>query len=342
MKKLVVGVLLLALAAAVFADDALVLPKGVLRTYFTGAYAFFSEEWDGTGEKVATTGYDMLSAINLGGAIEFGVIDWISAAVQWAPGWNVWSATKNGSLIAPFGFDGANLLANGPYNIFAGAKIQIVGPNAPVANETIRLAAAAGVKIPVNAPDAAYWADQFTAATGTDQWVGAYNDKPLWGLGARAYFDYVLNKMFYFNLYSEFIYYLGTVKREALSLADWAAVNPGPAPNSDVALGYDLTFEAEPHFETMFGNGMRLGVGLPVTFSMSPEIKYDGGPDPIDPTGDTASYALSVSPNVSLFLTKFIIPTEIKVGYTLPLVGKNAYATNTVVVQLKTYLRFYK
>jgi len=45
---------------------------------------------------------------------------------------------------------------------------------------------------------------------------------------------------------------------------------------------------------------------------------------------------------VSLFLTKFIIPTEIKVGYTLPLVGKNAYATNTVVVQLKTYLRFYK
>ena len=337
MKKLVVGMLLLALAAAVFADDALVLPKGVLRTYFTGAYAFFSEEWDGTGEKVATTGYDMLSAINLGGAIEFGVIDWISAAVQWAPGWNVWSATENGSPIPPAGFDGANLLANGPYNVFAGAKIQIIGPSAPVANETIRLAAAAGVKIPVNAPDAAYWADQFAAATGTDQWVGAYTDKPLWGLGARAYFDYVLNKMFYFNLYSEFIYYLGTVKRNELSLEDYTTVLFVPALQSDVTLGYDLTLEAEPHFEMMFGNGMRLGVGLPVTFSMSPEIKYDDVAQ-----ADTDSYLLSVAPNVSLFLTKFIIPTEIKVGYTLPLVGKNAYATNTVVVQLKTYLRFYK
>ena len=57
---------------------------------------------------------------------------------------------------------------------------------------------------------------------------------------------------------------------------------------------------------------------------------------------DTDSYLLSVSPNVSLFLTKFVIPMEIKLGYTLPLVGKNAQAVNTVVLQLKAYLRFYK
>ena len=153
MKRIVVGLLLLALTAAVFADDALVLPKGVLRTYFTGAYAFASQEWDDTGEKIelSLSGFDSLSAINLGGAIEFGVIDWISAAVQWAPGWNVWSATKNGT--PPYD----KLQVNGPYNVFAGAKIQIIGPKAPVANEKIRLAAAAGVKIPVKAPDAAYW-----------------------------------------------------------------------------------------------------------------------------------------------------------------------------------------
>jgi len=331
MKKWLVLVLLLALAAAVFADDALVLPKGVLRTYLTGAYAFASEEWK-TGDKVDIAGFDTLSAINLGGAAEFGVIDWISAAVQWAPGWNVWSATENGT--PPYD----KLQVNGPYNVFAGAKIQIIGPNAPVANEVIRLAAATGVKIPVKAADAAYWADQFAAGLGGGgkDWVSSYNDKPLWGLGARAYFDYVLNKMFYFNLYSEFIYYLGTAKRNEIGVADWYAVLLG-APNSDVSVGYDLTLEAEPHFETMFGNGMRLGVSLPVTFSMSPELKYNDVAQ-----SDTDSYLLSVSPNVSLFLTKFVIPTEIKVGYTLPLVGKNANATNTVVVQLKTYLRFYK
>jgi len=331
MKRIVVGVLLLALAAAVFADDALVLPKGVLRTYLTGAYAFASEEWK-TGDKVDIAGFDTLGAFNLGGAVEFGVIDWISAALQWAPGWSIWSATENGT--PPFD----KLQVNGPYNVFAGAKIQVIGPNAPVANEMIRLAAAAGVKIPVETADAAYWQEQYLAGPGGGgtEWVSSYNDKPLWGLGARAYFDYVLNKMFYFNLYSEFIYYLGTVKRNEVSVADWGAVFGG-ATNSDVSFGYDLTVEAEPHFETMFGNGMRLGVGLPVTYSMSPEIKRDDVA-----VSDTDSYLLTVSPNVSLFLTKFIIPTEIKVGYTLPLVGKNAYATNTVVVQLKTYLRFYK
>ena len=104
-----------------------------------------------------------------------------------------------------------------------------------------------------------------------------------------------------------------------------------------MTLGYDLTLEAEPHFQTTFGNGMILGAGLPVTFSRSPELKYDDVAQ-----ADTDSYLLSVSPNVSLFLTKFVIPMEIKVGYTLPLVGKNAQATNTVVLQLKAYLRFYK
>jgi hypothetical protein len=331
MKKILIGALLLVLAGAVFADDALVLPKGVLRVYLTGAYAFFNQAFDVDGEKADPAGYDALSAINLGGAIEFGVIDWISAAVQWAPGWNVWSATENGVIVFP-GLDYANLTANGPYNVFAGAKVQIVGPDAPVESERFRFAAATGVKIPVNTGDPDYWSDQFTAGTGGDEWAGVYPDKPLWGLGARGYFDVVLNDMFYVNLYSEFIYYVGTVKREALGVSDWAAVNLLFQPNSDVSVGYDLTVEAEPHFQTTFGNGIRLGVGVPVTFSLSPELKYDGTAQ-----ADTDYYLLSISPNVSLFLTKFVLPLEFKLGYTLPLMGKNANAMNTVVLQIKAY-----
>jgi hypothetical protein len=331
MKKILIGVLLLALAAAVFADDALVLPKGVLRVYLTGAYAFFNQAFDVDGEKADPAGYDALNAINLGGAIEFGVLDWISAAVQWAPGWTIWSATDNGTIVAP-GIDYANLTANGPYNIFAGAKVQIIGPDAPVKNERIRLAAATGVKIPVNAADPDYWSDQITAATTGEEWAGVYPDKPLWGLGARGYFDVVLNDMFYVNLYSEFIYYIGTVKREALGVSDWAAVNLLFQPNSDVSVGYDLTVEAEPHFQTTFGNGIRLGAGVPVTFSQSPELKYGDTAQ-----ADTDYYLLSISPNVSLFLTKFVLPIEFKLGYTLPLVGKNANAMNTVVFQIKAY-----
>jgi hypothetical protein len=215
--------------------------------------------------------------------------------------------------------------------VFAGAKIQVIGEKAPVASKKIRLAAAAGVKIPVKAPDAAYWIEQATAMGTGGEWVASYNDKPLWGLGARGYFDYVLNDMFYINLYSEFIYYLGTVKGNEYSVPSI------PLGATELTLGYDLTLEAEPHFEMMLGEGLRLGAGLPVTFTMSPEVKYDDVAQ-----ADTNIYLLTIGPNVSLFLLKSFIPMEFKLGYTLPLVGKNAYATNTLVLQVKLYMRFYK
>lgn len=321
MKKIVLGVLLLSLAVAVFADDALVLPKGVLRVYLTGAYAFFNQEWDVDGEKVdlASIAADGVSAINLGGAAEFGVTDWISAAVQWAPGWTVWSGIDNGTP------PNDKLLVTGPYNVFAGAKLQIIGPKAPVANETMRLAAATGIKIPVQYPDNDYWTEQFTAMMGGEEWHASYADKPLWGIGARGYFDYVLNEMFYLNLYSEFIYYLGTLKGNELSV-------PTLADSREYNLGFDLTAELEPHFVHMFDNGMQLEIGVPVTFTFAPEVKID------DTAQDNSeSWLLSVSPSVQLFLTKFVLPIQFKLGYTLPLVGDNSYASNTVVLQAKAY-----
>ncbi len=87
----------------------------------------------------------------------------------------------------------------------------------------------------------------------------------------------------------------------------------------------------------MFGEGLRLGAGLPVTFTMSPELKVDDVAQ-----ADTNSYLLTVSPNVSLFLLKSFIPMEFKLGYTLPLLGKNNFASNSLVLQVKLYLRFYK
>jgi hypothetical protein len=330
MKKILIIALLVAVVALCFADDALVLPKGVMRVYLTGAYAFANEGWDENGDKQDLTNAlfgDISNRLfNIGGAVEFGVIDWISAAVQWAPGWNVWSSLPNANVPAD------KATANGPADIFAGAKIQIIGENAPIANETLRLAVAPGVKIPLPGPD---FSKEYTKAfVDGDKWIIETPDRHVLGAGGRAYFDYVVNKMIYVNLYSEFIYFLKTIKREDVSFGDWYAVSLG-APNSDVDFGYDLTLEAEPHFEMMLG-GSRLGFGLPVTFNTSPDIKYNGTEQP-----DTASYLLSVSPNVSLFLMKFFLPTELKLGYTLPLVGKNADARNIILFQVKSYLRVY-
>ena len=330
MKKILIFLLLFAVASLAFADDALVLPQGVLRTYVTGGYAFASERWDENGDKQdltdATFGDISNRLLNIGVALEFGVIDWISAAVQWAPGWNVWSQLPDANVPAD------KATANGPADIFVGAKIQIVGPNAPVANDTIRVAFAPGVKIPLPGPD---FAEENTSFGAGDPWIIQTPDKHVLGVGGRAYFDYVINEMFYVNLYSEFIYYAQTIKREDVSYADWVAVNAFLQPNADVAFGYNLILEAEPQFEMMLG-GSRLGIELPITFSMSPEIKRDD-----TEVTDTDSYLLSVSPAVSLFLMQFVVPLELKVGYTLPLIGKNADARNIIILQVKSYLKFF-
>ena len=108
----------------------------------------------------------------------------------------------------------------------------------------------------------------------------------------------------------------------------------GVGTDAEIEYGYDLTLEVEPHFEKMIADGFRLGIGVPATLTMSPETKEDG-------TGqDDESYLLTVGPNVSLFLMNFFIPTELKVGYTLPLLGKNDDALNTIVFQVKTYMKF--
>ena len=329
MKRLVVGAVLLALAAAAFGDDALQLPKGVLRTHFTGAYAFYSQEFDPDGQRINPTGFDSLSAINLGGAAELGVIDWLSAAVQWDPGLNIWSATNNGT--PPYD----RLVANGLYAVFVAAKMQVIGPQAPIASEKIRLAAAPGVKIPMSVPD---WERQYEYQTsGTTDFIAESLDKSVMGFGLRAYFDYAPSKRFFLNLYSQFIYYPQAETSEIVSLQEWTASHILAEPTYEVKFGYDFTLEMEPHFETAFSNGMSLGAGCPVTYTLSPAVVRGGTADP-----DGSSYMLSVSPNLSLFLTQLFIPTEFKIGYTLPLLGQNTKAANMLALQIKTYFRLYR
>jgi hypothetical protein len=326
MKKILVLLLLIAVASLTFADDALVLPKGVLRTYITGAYGFATSKYDPDGEKkdiqdIALV-YEGYKIFNLGGAIEYGVTDWMSAAVQWAPGWNIWSEFDNPS----FPLDD-NARANGPFDVFAGAKIQVLGEKGLVANDMIRLAFAPGVKIALPDPD---WQEQVTKQADGDPWIAQSVDKHAWGVGARAYFDYILNKMIYFNLYGEFIYYL----KKDFNNTDLFPLILGGI-DAEREYGYDLTLEAEPHFETMLADGLRLGIGVPATLTLNPKEKRDGSE-----VADTDSYLFSVGPNVSLFLMNFFIPMELKIGYTLPLLGKNADALNTIVFQVKTYMKF--
>ncbi|HTX74182.1 MAG TPA: hypothetical protein VMC79_15230, partial [Rectinemataceae bacterium] len=261
---------------------------------------------------------------------EVGINDWITGAVQWAPGYNVYSKID--------GMDKATLADAA--DLFVGAKLQIVGPKAPVQNETFRFAVAPGVKIPLSSPD---WVTEATnAGTGKDFLAGGA-DKHTFGFGGRGYFDYVINEMFFLNLYTQFIYYPLAVdfKNANITAAGtWATIHAGDSTyNPTIMYGYDLTLEFEPHFNTMISDGLELEAGVPVTYTMSPKE---------DVSGDTyAAYTpnpdtnlLTVGPNVSLFFQKTFLPIEVKVGYTLPLMGKNTESVNTLLLELKVYAKY--
>lgn len=323
MKKTIVLILLVACAMPMFADDAMVLPAGVIRAYIAPTYGFADKAFDVDGKSqdlVDFMGADKVTFVNLGFAVEYGVTDWLSAAVQWVPGWTFYSLLDVSG--APM-----DLNANGFFDLFAGAKIQVLGEKGLVENKTVRLAFAPGIKIPM--PDAD-WDKQADNLNANKDATFQAMDKHAWGVGSRAFFDYVVNDMFYVNLFAEYIYYLERKDAEFLAFTPAAVVA-----KADIGYGYDLTLEVEPHFVTMLSEGVQFEASLPINYTMAPDMKING-----DTQKDTANSLLSIRPSVSLFLMKFFVPLELKLTYSLPVYGVNSPAMNSLTAQVKMYLKF--
>lgn len=318
MRKVLTLLLVLTILAPAFADDAKVLPKGVFRTYFVFASDSSDEAYDPDGEKQDSA---EMSSLSLGVAVEYGVTDQISAAVQWTPAYIFNSKIDPSPLSgAPFFLPG-DVNFDGLADLFVGAKAQILGPDGFVPNEALRFALALGVMIPLDNPD---WDEETTAALGGEDYKISSPSKQAIGLGFRLYFDYILSKMFFLNLYNETIFYLPTEQAGILT----------PTTEVEYKYGYKATFEFEPHFEYPLGDGFTVSAGLPATFVMTPESKEDG-------VGmDDAAYILKLNPNVSAFIMTPILPIEVKASYAFPLLGKNQSASSTLVFQLKAYLKF--
>ena len=328
MKKALVllSVFIAALALPLFADDALVMPKGVFRTYITAAYGFGDSHWDKNGDK--QDGYDgelpsdknSLSAINLGLVLEFGINEWITGGIQWAPGINVGAKLDDTGL--PYAGDA---LVNGAYDLQVGAKLQIVGPEgAPVQNDKIRFVVTPGVQIPLGGAD---FEDEYENITKGDDFIIQDPANHAWGIGGKLDVDYIINEMFFVNAHGQLKYYFerSDVYRSPLEAAMGTKV--------DVKPGYDLTLEFEPHFGMPLGPG-QFSAGLPVTYDKSGESEKDGEGQ------DNANYRLSIGPSASYLFKVGPLPLETKLGYVLPLAGEKASATNQVVFQLKVYFQF--
>jgi hypothetical protein len=304
----------------VFAEDAKVMPARMGRFYLAPSFSFANKAWDKDSDKFdLTNGNRAIKMFNLGFAVEYGIIDWITGAIQWAPGWNVWSDVDFSH--PQLGEVDANLKGFG--DIFVGAKMQIIGATALVKSSSLRLALGPGVKIPLPGPD---FTEEYTnMTTGKAATVGKL-DRHLFGFGARTYFDYIINDMFSVNAYNEFIYY--PVK------ADGNKHALGTPASADVAYGFDLTFELEPHFDKSLGGGVLFHAGLPVNYKFTPDIKIDG-----TTADDSKTQALSLKPNASIFLTSLPLPLQFQLAYTVPLWGQNVNATNSIVLQIRAYFK---
>jgi hypothetical protein len=346
-KLLLVSVVLILAAGAVFADDAKVMPKMVGRLWIAPTFGFAPGGYDNGAayhSYNSTTGKE-LKMFNLGFALEYGIIDWITGAVQWAPGVTVWSDMDMGAT-------GPEANVNGVADLFVGAKVQIIGEKAPVKTDRFRLALGPGVKIPLPGQD---FAKQLTKMTAGETITPANLDHHVFGAGARVYFDYIFNEHFFLNLYNETIFYpvKGPIKNA--SLTEYGALQEIKSPlklndpnlDADVGYNYDLTFELEPVYTATLGKGITLTASLPVNYSFVPGHTYSVSGESVAGNNAAAkaaleaaspdTHSLKVRPTVSFFFTQWVLPTDIGLSYSLPVMGKNSMARHDITLKVKLY-----
>lgn len=324
MKKALVFVLLAAFVVPVFADDAITLPAGVMRTRVVPSMTFINSAFDEDGDRDDFD--DGITLYNLSAAIEYGITDWLTAGLQWTPGWQFASAFEASD----------DIKLTGIHDLFVGAKIQVVGDRGLVPDPTIRFAVMPGVKIPLSQYDAE--AESEKAFEGDEFQIDRV-DKGAWGLGGRVALDYVFSPEFYLNLYNETVFYLPVDQQQFNPEAVGAAAVFGGdfddyEEELEVKYGTELTFEVEAAYSMDMGGGVQLGLGLPVTYKWTGETEIDG--DGLD----DESWTLGVGPNVSFFFTEWALPMEFEIGYSMPVAGESASAANTLSLQIKNFLRF--
>ncbi len=337
MKKILISVLLASLTFAAFADDAKVLPSGVMRLTLANLILTADQAYDDDGEAQDSTEYFF---DNFGAAVEFGITDKISAAVQWVPGVMLADDYTNDALAAL----NDQLIFTGISDFFVGAKIQVLK------TDDMRFAFAPGVIIPADSLDGLE--EGRNALAGDDFRLASQSETESLGFGGRFYFDYQINKDFYVNLYNQTKYYLpneryddgagatyaGTVSYYVNTLGQPLNVAVAAAEAATVKHEYEypiyLDFELEPHYDLTLSKTGSMGFGLPVKYSMKGETTVEGVGQ------DDDSYSFSINPGLSFFYTGGI-PFEVAANYDIPLMGKNADKRSMFTFKLKLFYDFY-
>jgi len=313
MKRIILFLLICTLAAPLVAEEAKPRPKGMLRTYIIPAYSFAFSEFDADAKSRDAA----VQATSLGLAVEYGLLDWLALSIHWAPLWTFWSDFEEDD----------NLHINGLHDIDFGVRFQLIGDKSLIADsDKIRLAASVVLRFPWVSAD---WKDESENFIARDDYKEVDPDKHAWGIGGRLYFDYVFTQAFFLNFYTEFIKFFDK---------DYEDVNLdtyGDPVHDDYNYGWDLTFEIEPTLEYALTEGVHIGASLPVNIKFTPDVSVDGTSQ-----NDTATYLLMFGPEISIYFPKMFIPTEFRLSYLHPLLGRNSPATHEFGLYIQSYVQF--
>jgi len=350
MKRFMVfGLTFLLLAPALFAEHANVMPARVGRFFLAPTFINIDQRFNTSGER---TDEDVppTRMFNLGFALEYGITSWITGAVQWAPGVNLWSDVDRiprPDLQPPGQSSSGTIGVAG--DVLIGAKIQIIGREAPMQSDLFRVAFAPGLIIPVPGPD-------FNNELGNRTPTVARLDNHVFGVGLRSFFDWIPSQFFYLNFYNEIRFFpqrgrfrdLGFEQAmQAEMLRTFGIADIG---GNEVNFRYDLTFEIEPTFTYRLNDPLiAFEVGLPFTYFFTPGYTISGVPNldqipeplraAVTPQDQGSVHSLSLGPNVSAFFMDWPVPMEFRLSYTFPLWGQNAPLRHVVTLQVRTYFR---
>lgn len=380
MKKMIVLLLLVAFVTPVFADDALVLPQGVARIRIVPILTTVSGTYDDSGsltdnENDAGDQMPDEAIWALGGAFEYGITNQISLGIRWAPAFQFFGdadATGQSSFdVQTGGFEHADIGAEfqvlGEQGYVTNEQLRFsVTPGfaipMPVTTDWKAEGEALAEQEDAILPTSLNTTElQAGMLLNFDYVINDVFEVNLFTEG-RYRFARTRDVQDFYNAYVNSV----------------AAAVPGiedPYSEYELTFGPNFLWEAglEPKASFQVADPIRLDVGLTTKFTLNTAQETTTKATFADATqqatlqgaaggsaqlsqalqgagavtsdtdvtsdGDTA-YTLRFEPSVGAFITALPVPLELTAQYSLPLLGQNTTATQSLITQLRVYVRF--
>ncbi|MDR2103896.1 MAG: hypothetical protein LBP42_07330 [Treponema sp.] len=310
--------------APVFAESARVLPARSFRFETVPCFTLAAYYY-GFDRKYARfqKNEGAFKTLNLGFSAALGITDWLTAALRWNPGWNIWSQKEQ--ILEP----SHEILLTGFYDLLAEIKIQIAGPRGLFKMQGLRLALAPEIKIPLPGPN---YEEQAAKLERGEPIIMENLDRHIFGLGGRIYFDYLINNMFALTVLGEAIFYPPLLKLKDAGLDEYLSAGPYIPADSMVRYMGDLNLKIGLHFEKALSRSLVFGAGLPLNYLMNCGTWYYSY---LKNKG--TEFLLSLQPNISFFFFQLPIPVNLQFRYSLPLGGENQNAAHAFALSIKIY-----